>query len=98
LKWRSSTLPAPKTSSSVISSGSILVVASGPRALGRREKATLNGAVKMCRCLEYMTSTRNPSTTARWASRKPSLSSRRVSGARPSSSRPTAVEAKAQPS
>ena len=73
-------------------------MASGPRALGRREKATLKGAVKMCRCLEYMTSTRNPSTTARWASRKPSFSSATVEGAKPSSSPPTAVEANAQPS
>jgi hypothetical protein len=58
----------------------------------------LKGAVKMCRCLEYMTSTRNPSTTARWASRKPSFSTGSTDGERPSRARPTAVEANAQPS
>src|SRR6266498_611749 len=36
---KSSTLPAPKTSSSLICSGSISGVDSGPSALGRREKA-----------------------------------------------------------
>ena len=42
-----------RPSSSVIVSGSISgVVPSGPSARGRREKATLNGAITMWRCFE----------------------------------------------
>ena len=57
LKFRSSTLPAPNTSSSVISSGSIWG-GQRPQGLGAAGEGDVEQAVKMCRCLEYMTSTR----------------------------------------
>ena len=48
-----STRPTPKTVSSVTFSMSMSgVLSRAPRARGRREKATLIGAMKMCRCLE----------------------------------------------
>ena len=56
---KSSILPRPITASSSSSSRSskssglpsTYIGSSGPRALGRRENATLIGARKMCRCL-----------------------------------------------
>ncbi len=65
---KSSMTPRPILSSSPGSSKSTAVPpeytgSSGPRPRGRRENMTLNGARKMCRCLEYTTSTRKASTT-----------------------------------
>ncbi len=64
---KSSMAPRPILSSSVGSSKSTgrppeYTGSSGPRARGRRDSATLNGARKMCRCLEYTTMTRKVST------------------------------------
>ena len=66
---KSSILPRPKTSSSSPGPRSRsawspeYIGSSGPSASGAGAKSTLNGARKMCRCLEYTTSTRNASTT-----------------------------------
>ena len=50
-KWPTS--PTPNTvSSSTFSMSMSGVLLRAPRARGRREKATLMGAMKMCRCLE----------------------------------------------
>ncbi len=63
--------PAPKTSSSDSSSGSMFgVVARAPRAMGRREKRTLGSDTKMWRCFEYMTTTRKIAMTPICASTK----------------------------
>ena len=75
---KSSIAPRPTRSSSPGSSKSTGLPAeytgsSAPSARGRRENATLNGAVKMCRCLECMTSTRNVSTMP-IASSRPTVS------------------------
>ena len=62
---RSLIVPVPKTVSSVIFSGSRSgVVASGPRALGRREKSTLGSETKMCMCLDCSTKMKKPQMTA----------------------------------
>ena len=51
VKWPTS--PTPKTvSSSTFSMSMSGVLSRAPSARGRREKATLMGAMKMCRCLE----------------------------------------------
>ena len=51
VKWPIS--PTPNTvSSSTFSMSMSGVLSSPPRARGRREKATLMGAMKMCRCFE----------------------------------------------
>ena len=51
VKWPIS--PTPKTvSSSTFSMSMSGVLSRPPRARGRREKATLMGAKKMCRCFE----------------------------------------------
>ena len=68
---KSSAWPAPNTVSSVTCSMSMLgVLSRPPSARGRRLKATLTGAMKMCRCLEYATKTRNPAITPTLARRK----------------------------
>jgi hypothetical protein len=72
---KSSTLATPKTSSSGSASSRsrtlplLIIGSSPPRAVpsGLRLVSTLIGAVKMCRCLEYVTSTRKPMMTAMWA-------------------------------
>ena len=65
---RSLIVPVPNTVSSVIFSGSRSgVVASGPRALGRREKSTLGSDTKMCMCLDCSTKRKKPQITASWA-------------------------------
>ncbi len=97
---KSSMTPRPILSSSPGSSKSTSLPpeytgSSAPSARGRRENATFSGARKMCRCLEYNTSTRKPSTTPSEASR-PTVSSTSLA-VRPagSSRRATASEAKA---
>ena len=66
-----STSPTPKTVSSVTFSMSMSgVLSRAPSARGRREKATLMGATKMCRCLEYETKTKKPTMTATLRMRK----------------------------
>jgi hypothetical protein len=75
LHLKSSTLPTPKMSSSPGSSKSTGLPfdnmgSSGPRPSGSRLVATLSGARKMCRCLEYTTSTRKPRMTPIWARMK----------------------------
>ena len=66
-----STSPTPKTvSSSTFSMSMSGVLSRAPRARGRREKAMLMGAMKMCRCLEYETKTMKPEMTATLRIRK----------------------------
>jgi len=65
---KSSMTPRPNLSSSPGSSRStglppVYIGSNCPSARGRRENTTLNGAVPMCRCLEFTTITRNASTT-----------------------------------
>ncbi len=70
------------------------VVARAPSARGRREKATLIGAMKMWRCFEYAMKTMKPEMTAMFRIRKTVASTALVpapSGARISA---TACEAK----
>jgi len=72
------------------------VVARAPRAMGRREKSTFGSDTKMCRCLEYTTTTRKPMTTAIWASTKVVSSACSTPWLRPEKALPTRCDAKAQ--
>lgn len=70
----------------------------GPEGPGRREKATLSGAVKMCRCFEYDTNTKKPMITATFARRNPVSTDRFADRLSPDSQPPTACDANAQSS